>query len=65
MSKLIKALEVIKNECEKYSMCDACPLRCRDKFGIYGCRLDYWGITQGKQPRDWPINEVRAVEHER
>ena len=65
MSKLTKALEVIRDECDKHFMCDTCPLRCRDKYGIYGCRLDYWGITKEMEPRDWPIDEVREVEHEK
>jgi hypothetical protein len=65
MSKLTKALEVIQSECDKHFMCDTCSLQYRNEYGTYGCRLDYWGITQGKQPRDWPINEVREVEHER
>jgi hypothetical protein len=46
-------------------MCDTCPLRCRDKYGIYGCRLDYWGIGKEMEPREWPIDEVRAVEYEK
>lgn len=65
MSKLTKALEVIQDECDKHSMCDTCQLRWRDKYGIYGCRLDYWGITKEMEPREWPIHEVRAVEHEK
>jgi hypothetical protein len=62
MSKLIKALEVIQNECAENFGCNTCPLRCRDKYGIYGCRLDYWGITKEMEPREWPIEEVRGVE---
>jgi hypothetical protein len=64
MSKLIEALEVIKTECNKHIKCVVCPLRCRDKYGIYGCRLDYWGITKEMEPWEWPIDEVREVEHE-
>ena len=65
MSKLTKALEVIKNECDEHFMCDTCPLRYKEDYGGYTCRLDYWGVTQAMQPREWPIDEVREVEHEK
>jgi hypothetical protein len=61
MSKLIEALKVIQGECDEHFMCDTCPLLYRD----YGCMLDYWGTTQGMQPKEWPIDEVREVEHEK
>ena len=63
MSKLTKALEVIQNECDKHFVCDTCPLRYKDDGG-YGCRLDNWGITRNMRPLDWPIDEVREVEHD-
>ena len=66
MSKLTKALEVIQNECDKHFMCDSCPLRHKDDYdGYYDCRLDEWGDTRGLSPGDWPIEEVREVEHEK
>lgn len=64
MSKLIKALEVIQDECAKHVMCYTCPLRYKEDGG-YTCRLDYWGVTQALQPREWPIYGVRKVEHEK
>lgn len=64
MSKLIKALEVIKNECDEHFMCDTCPLRYKAADGDYGCRLDDWGITRNMRPRDWLIDEVKEMEHE-
>lgn len=65
MSKLTKALEAIQDECDEHFMCDTCPLLYINEFGTCGCRLDYWVITQGMQPREWPIDEVREVEHEK
>ncbi len=65
MSKLTKALEVIQNECDDHFMCDTCPLRYKDGDGNYGCRLDDWGINRNMRPLDWPIDEVREVEHEK
>lgn len=65
MSKLTKALEVIQNECDKHFMCETCPLRNKEDYGGYTCRLDEWGATRAIQPRDWPIDEVREVEHEK
>ena len=64
MSKLIEALEVIRDECKNYERCDSCPLAYKDMFGEYGCRLDYWSFA-GESPCDWPIDEVREVEHEK
>jgi hypothetical protein len=36
----------------------------KDIFGEYGCYLDYWSYA-GENPCDWPIDEVREVEHEK
>lgn len=65
MSKLTHALVVIKNECDDHLLCNSCPLRYKDDDGHYGCILDNWGITSNMRPRDWPIDEVREVEHEK
>ena len=65
MSKLTKALEVIRDECDDHLLCNSCPLRYKDDDGYYGCRLDSWGITSNMRPRDWPIDEVREMEHEK
>lgn len=64
MSKLIEALEVIRDECKNHEGCDPCPLRVNDRFGGYCCRLNFWTFTW-ENPCDWPINEVREVEHEK
>ena len=62
MSKLIKALETIQNECDDHE-CNSCPLRYKDDDGWCGCRLDDWGINRAMRPFEWPIDEVRAMEH--
>ena len=65
MSNLTHALVVIQNECEGHFVCDTCPLRYkRDYDEYYTCRLDYWGATQAMAPREWPIDEVREMEHD-
>jgi hypothetical protein len=65
MSKLIEALEVIRDECKNHERCDSCQLMYRNAFGVLGCNLDYWHIMEGKRPCDWPIDEVMEVEHEK
>lgn len=61
---LTKALEVIQDECDKHFFCDNCPLRYKEDYGGYTCRLDNWSATSAMQPKDWPIDEVREMEHE-
>lgn len=65
MSKLVKALEVIQNECKKHERCDSCSLVYKDVFGECRCRLEYWSYTGEMNPGEWPIDEVREVEHEK
>ena len=64
MSKLTRALEVIQNECDEHFMCcDECPLGYKRSDGEYDCRIDEWCNSKVLRPNNWPIDEVRAMEH--
>lgn len=63
MSKLIKALKVIKNECDRHKFCNSCPLRCVNKYGETDCRVILWSVDS-REPWEWPIGEVEDLEHE-
>lgn len=63
MSKLTKALKVIKSECDKQEWCNSCPLHCVNKYGETDCLITLW-TEDNREPWEWPIDEVREVEHE-
>lgn len=61
MSKLIEALEVIRDECDKQKWCCSCPLRCKNKYGETDCRITLW-MEDSREPWEWPIGDVYDVE---
>ena len=48
MDKLIEALKLIKDECQKYDNCDECPM--------WEIRLEKCGLHCS--PRAWKVNET-------
>jgi hypothetical protein len=56
MSKMIEALQTLKDECVQHEVCDDCILH----DGCGWCLIDAWSIP----PETWPIEEVRKMEHE-
>ena len=60
MSKVTKALEVIRDNCDKTMYCDMCELKYIDEEGQVGCRLGFW-FDEYKPPKDWPIEDIRKA----
>ena len=50
-----KAIEKIVQKCKNQDLCIDC-------YFFDGAD---WGITSNMRPRDWPIDEVREMEHEK
>ena len=62
MSKVTKALETIRDACDKAMYCDMCELKYIGDEGQVGCRIGLW-IYERRPPRDWPIEDVRRANY--
>ena len=62
MSKVTKALETIRDACDKAMYCDMCELKYISEEGQVGCRLVAW-IDDTMPPKDWPVEDVRRVNY--
>ena len=62
MSKVTKALETIRDACDKAMYCDMCELKYIGEEGQIGCRLVAW-IDDTMPPKDWPVEDVRRVNY--
>jgi len=55
MSKsLIRAVELIKEECSKHENCIECFYSCIDEEGFTGCIVDSYGVS----PEKWNLSRL-------
>ncbi len=62
MSKVTKALEVIRDNCDREMFCDMCELKSISEEGSVGCILVEW-IDDTMPPKDWPIEDIRKARY--